>query len=115
MIWLADRVSTFLQRNKMYEVLGLFIQFLDAHLGRRIPRAFEASGTRGHAHDQNHVLLRPLCSRADRRRLDTLSEEALGAEGAAGYSRGVMQPRRVPSTCDVAFAAHPQNGYEVSL
>ncbi len=28
MIWLADRVSTFLQRNRMYEVLGLFILFL---------------------------------------------------------------------------------------
>lgn len=25
MIWLADRVSTFLQKNRMYEVLGLFI------------------------------------------------------------------------------------------
>ena len=25
MIWLADRVSTFLQKNKMYEVLGLFV------------------------------------------------------------------------------------------
>ena len=25
MIWLADRVSVFLQRNRMYEVLGLFI------------------------------------------------------------------------------------------
>ncbi len=28
MIWLADRVSTFLQKNRMYEVLGLFILFL---------------------------------------------------------------------------------------
>ena len=28
MIWLADRVSAFLQKNKMYEVLGLFILFL---------------------------------------------------------------------------------------
>ncbi len=28
MIWLADRVSTFLQRNRMYEVLGLFVLFL---------------------------------------------------------------------------------------
>lgn len=28
MIWLADRVSTFLQRNRMYEVLGLFILFV---------------------------------------------------------------------------------------
>ena len=28
MIWLADRVSTFLEKNKMYEVLGLFILFL---------------------------------------------------------------------------------------
>ena len=28
MIWLADRVSEFLQRNRMYEVLGLFILFL---------------------------------------------------------------------------------------
>jgi predicted tellurium resistance membrane protein TerC len=25
MIWLADRVAHFLQKNKMYEVLGLFI------------------------------------------------------------------------------------------
>ena len=25
MIWLADRVSDFLQKNRMYEVLGLFI------------------------------------------------------------------------------------------
>ena len=25
MIWLADRVSTFLQKNRMYEVLGLFV------------------------------------------------------------------------------------------
>ena len=28
MIWLADRVSAFLEKNKMYEVLGLFILFL---------------------------------------------------------------------------------------
>ena len=28
MIWLADHVSTFLQKNRMYEVLGLFILFL---------------------------------------------------------------------------------------
>lgn len=28
MIWLADRVSAFLQRNRMYEVLGLFILFI---------------------------------------------------------------------------------------
>ena len=28
MIVLAERVSTFLQRNRMYEVLGLFILFL---------------------------------------------------------------------------------------
>lgn len=28
MIWLADRISSFLQKNKMYEVLGLFILFL---------------------------------------------------------------------------------------
>ena len=41
MIWLADRVSSFLQRNRMYEVLGLFILFIvgvmllteGAHLG----------------------------------------------------------------------------------
>lgn len=28
MIWLSDRVSKFLQKNRMYEVLGLFILFL---------------------------------------------------------------------------------------
>jgi len=28
MIWLADRVSGFLQRNRMYEVLGLFVLFI---------------------------------------------------------------------------------------
>lgn len=28
MIWLADRVSVFLQRNRLYEVLGLFILFV---------------------------------------------------------------------------------------
>jgi len=28
MIWLADRVSAFLQRNRMYEVLGLFVLML---------------------------------------------------------------------------------------
>lgn len=28
MIWLADRVSTFLAKNRMYEVLGLFILFI---------------------------------------------------------------------------------------
>lgn len=28
MIWLADRVAGFLQRNRMYEVLGLFILFI---------------------------------------------------------------------------------------
>ena len=28
MIWLADRVSSFLQRNRMYEVLGLFVLFV---------------------------------------------------------------------------------------
>lgn len=28
MIWLADRVSTFLHKNRMYEVLGLFILFV---------------------------------------------------------------------------------------
>ena len=28
MIWLADRVSVFLQKNRMYEVLGLFILFV---------------------------------------------------------------------------------------
>ena len=28
MIWLSDHVSTFLQRNRMYEVLGLFILFV---------------------------------------------------------------------------------------
>ncbi len=28
MIWLADRVSVFLKKNRMYEVLGLFILFL---------------------------------------------------------------------------------------
>ncbi len=28
MIWLADRVSAFLQKNRMYEVLGLFILFV---------------------------------------------------------------------------------------
>ncbi len=28
MIWLADRVSTFLERNRLYEVLGLFILFI---------------------------------------------------------------------------------------
>ena len=28
MIWLADRVSDFLERNRMYEVLGLFILFI---------------------------------------------------------------------------------------
>ena len=28
MIWLADRVSEFLQKNRMYEVLGLFVLFV---------------------------------------------------------------------------------------
>lgn len=28
MIWLADRVSTFLKKNRMYEVLGLFVLFV---------------------------------------------------------------------------------------
>jgi len=28
MIWLADRVSEFLHKNRMYEVLGLFILFV---------------------------------------------------------------------------------------
>ena len=28
MIWLSDRVATFLQKNRMYEVLGLFILFI---------------------------------------------------------------------------------------
>jgi len=28
MIWMADRVSNFLQKNRMYEVLGLFILFI---------------------------------------------------------------------------------------
>jgi predicted tellurium resistance membrane protein TerC len=28
MIWMADRVSSFLQKNRMYEVLGLFILFI---------------------------------------------------------------------------------------
>lgn len=28
MIWLSDRVSSFLERNRMYEVLGLFILFV---------------------------------------------------------------------------------------
>lgn len=28
MIWLADRVALFLQKNRMYEVLGLFILFV---------------------------------------------------------------------------------------
>ncbi|MFT5882530.1 MAG: putative tellurium resistance membrane protein TerC [Crocinitomicaceae bacterium] len=28
MIWMADRVSEFLQKNKMYEVLGLFVLFI---------------------------------------------------------------------------------------
>ena len=28
MIWLADRVSSFLERNRMYEVLGLFVLFI---------------------------------------------------------------------------------------
>lgn len=28
MIWLADRVSDFLQKNRMYEVLGLFVLFV---------------------------------------------------------------------------------------
>lgn len=28
MIWLADRVSDFLQKNRMYEVLGLFVLFI---------------------------------------------------------------------------------------
>ena len=28
MIWLANRVSEFLQNNRMYEVLGLFILFV---------------------------------------------------------------------------------------
>jgi len=28
MIWLADKVSSFLEKNRMYEVLGLFILFL---------------------------------------------------------------------------------------
>ena len=28
MIWIADGVSTFLQKNRMYEVLGLFILFV---------------------------------------------------------------------------------------
>lgn len=28
MVWLADRIATFLQKNRMYEVLGLFILFI---------------------------------------------------------------------------------------
>jgi predicted tellurium resistance membrane protein TerC len=28
MIWLADRVAEFLQKNRMYEVLGLFVLFI---------------------------------------------------------------------------------------
>lgn len=28
MIWLSDRVATFLEKNRMYEVLGLFILFV---------------------------------------------------------------------------------------
>ena len=28
MIWLSDRVATFIERNRMYEVLGLFILFI---------------------------------------------------------------------------------------
>ncbi len=28
MIWLSDRVATFLQKNRMYEVLGLFVLFV---------------------------------------------------------------------------------------
>ena len=28
MIWMADKVSRFLEKNRMYEVLGLFILFI---------------------------------------------------------------------------------------
>ena len=28
MIWLADKVAAFLQKNRMYEVLGLFVLFI---------------------------------------------------------------------------------------
>ena len=28
MVWLSDRVATFLEKNRMYEVLGLFVLFV---------------------------------------------------------------------------------------
>ena len=48
MIWLADRVSEFLQKNRMYEVLGLFVLFVVG-----IMLVSEVGG--GHSHGEEAV------------------------------------------------------------
>ena len=50
MIWLADRVSEFLQKNRMYEVLGLFILFVVGIL------LLSEGGHLAHLHLFNHPI-----------------------------------------------------------
>ncbi|MFT5465562.1 MAG: putative tellurium resistance membrane protein TerC [Verrucomicrobiales bacterium] len=50
MIWLADRVSTFLQKNRMYEVLGLFILLLVGIL------LISEGGEKAHLHFFGHAI-----------------------------------------------------------
>ena len=62
MMLLADRVADFLQKNRMYEVLGLFILFIvgimlvseGGHLAHVTIR------NRGHTHVQKYILFRAL-------------------------------------------------------
>mgnify|MGYP000085232521 CR=1 FL=1 len=39
MIWLADRVTEFLKKNRMFEVLGLFILFIVGGSAPHTPRS----------------------------------------------------------------------------
>jgi predicted tellurium resistance membrane protein TerC len=51
MIWLADRVSRFLERNRMYEVLGLFILFVVGIM------LLSEGGHLAHLHFMGHAVL----------------------------------------------------------
>ena len=93
MIWLADHVAEFLKKNRMYEVLGLFILFIvgvmlvseGGHLAE-----LNCSDTTS-SDGQEHVLL---CARgADRRgrRAIKVPEEAAGKEDRASVRVAVSE------------------------
>ena len=97
MIWMADSVSSFLQRNRMYEVLGLFILFVVGIFAVERGRPLGANETvrqRSPLDEQGDVLFCDHRAGADGDRAKSLQKKAAATTKVAAEMTHAL--RRVP-------------------